>query len=146
MGGIDYKGGCVVAKVNGGYSNGGVTIRIRAGQEKHLNGKQALALARVRKNDCSPSENDLTRARRQQKILAAMKGRVFGIHGFIAPAVDRLADPAHVPHRHERPDAAGRLRRTSRCAARRTRVVLGTISGEVPEELRQAPVEKFLDG
>ena len=53
MGGIDYKGGCVVAKVNGGYANGGVTIRIRAGEEKHLNGKQALALARVRKNDCN---------------------------------------------------------------------------------------------
>ena len=37
---------------------------------------QALALARTRKNHCNPSENDLTRARRQQKIVAAMKSRV----------------------------------------------------------------------
>ena len=37
-----------------------MTVRIRAGEEKHLNGKQALALARVRKNDCNPRENDLT--------------------------------------------------------------------------------------
>ena len=37
------KGSCVVARVNGGYRNGGVTIRIRSGEEKHLNGKQALA-------------------------------------------------------------------------------------------------------
>jgi LCP family protein required for cell wall assembly len=52
MGGINYKGGCVVAKVNGGYKNGGVTLSIKAGEKEHLNGKQALALARVRKNAC----------------------------------------------------------------------------------------------
>ena len=79
MGGIDYKGGCVRAKVNGGARNGGVTIRIRGGKEVHLNGKQALALARVRKNACRPNENDLNRAARQQKILGAMKSRVFSI-------------------------------------------------------------------
>ena len=56
-------------------SNGGYTLRLRAGTNE-LDGKQALALARTRKNDCNPREDDRTRARRQQKILAAMKGKV----------------------------------------------------------------------
>jgi LCP family protein required for cell wall assembly len=83
MGGIDFKDGCVVAKVNGGYKNGGVTIRIRRNQEKHLDGKQALALARVRRNLCNPNENDLARARRQQKIISAMKSRMFSPSTFL---------------------------------------------------------------
>jgi LCP family protein required for cell wall assembly len=82
MGGIDYTGGCVVSRINGGASNGGVTLRLRRGTT-HINGKQALALARTRKNLCNPEENDLTRARRQQKVVSAMKSRVFSFAGFI---------------------------------------------------------------
>ena len=59
----------MVSRINGGYRNGGYTLRLKPG-ENHLDGKQALALARTRKNECKPRENDLTRARRQQKILA----------------------------------------------------------------------------
>ena len=76
LGGINYKGGCVKAKVNGGYKNGGVTLHIPGGKQVHLNGKQALALSRVRENSCNPRENELTRERRQQRILSAMKGRL----------------------------------------------------------------------
>ena len=76
LGGIDYKGGCVKAKVNGGYRNGGVTLHIPGGRQVHLDGKQALALSRVRENACNPRENELTRERRQQRILSAMKGRL----------------------------------------------------------------------
>jgi len=75
LGGIDYTGGCVVSRINGGFRNGGYTLRLRRGQS-HLDGKQALALARTRTNECNPSENDLTRARRQQKILGAIKSRL----------------------------------------------------------------------
>jgi LCP family protein required for cell wall assembly len=75
MGGITYQGGCVVSKINGGYANGGITLRLKRGKT-HIDGKQALALARTRKNSCNPRENDLTRARRQQKILSAMKSRM----------------------------------------------------------------------
>ena len=82
MGGIDYKGGCVVSRINGGFKNGGLTLRLRRGTT-HIDGKQALALARTRKNACNPRENDLTRARRQQKIISAMKSRVFSPAGFI---------------------------------------------------------------
>jgi LCP family protein required for cell wall assembly len=75
LGGIDYTGGCVVSKINGGYKNGGITLRLKKGTH-HLNGKQALALARTRHNLCNARENDLTRARRQQKIFSAMKSRL----------------------------------------------------------------------
>jgi LCP family protein required for cell wall assembly len=75
MGGIDYTGGCVVSKINGGFKNGGYTLRLKRGTT-HIDGKQALALARTRKNLCNTRESDLTRARRQQKILSAMKSRL----------------------------------------------------------------------
>jgi LCP family protein required for cell wall assembly len=82
MGGIDVRTGCVISRINGGFRNGGFTLRLKAG-ENHIDGKQALALARTRKNECRPSENDLTRARRQQKIFSAIKSRVFSVHTFI---------------------------------------------------------------
>jgi LCP family protein required for cell wall assembly len=75
MGGIDVKTNCVISKINGGYKNGGVTLRLHHGTN-HLSGKQALALARTRHNLCNPRENDLTRARRQQKIFSAMKSKL----------------------------------------------------------------------
>ncbi|WP_051223533.1 LCP family protein [Conexibacter woesei] len=75
MGGITYNGSCVVSRINGGSRNGGYTLRLKNGKT-HISGKQALALARTRHNDCNKAESDLTRARRQQKILSAMKSRV----------------------------------------------------------------------
>ena len=76
LGGVDVTTGCVVSDINGGTRNGGYSLRLRKG-ENHLDGKQALALARTRKNRCAPNENDLTRARRQQQILAGIKGALF---------------------------------------------------------------------
>lgn len=82
LGGVDVKTGRVCSKINGGRRNGGVTLNLRAG-ENHLSGRQALALARTRKNDCNPAEDDLTRAKRQQQILSAMKGRLFAPTTFL---------------------------------------------------------------
>lgn len=82
MGGVSYKGSCVVSKINGGYKNGGYTLRLKAGRT-HIDGKQALALARTRKNLCNPRENDLARANRQQKILGAMKWRMLTPMAFV---------------------------------------------------------------
>lgn len=82
MGGVDYTGGCVVSRINGGYKNGGQTLRLKKGTTR-IDGKQALALARTRHNLCNPRENDFTRARRQQKLLSAMKGRIVSISGFL---------------------------------------------------------------
>jgi LCP family protein required for cell wall assembly len=81
MGGVTYKGGCVVSRINGGYKNGGYTLRLKAGKT-HIDGKQALALARTRHNDCNPKESDFTRARRQQKLLSAMKSRLVSPFAF----------------------------------------------------------------
>ncbi|MBU3675258.1 MAG: LytR family transcriptional regulator [Solirubrobacteraceae bacterium] len=82
MGGVNYKGGCVKAKVNGGYANGGVTLDLPEGTTR-LNGQQALALSRVRVNSCAPSENDLDRARRQQQLVSAMRSQVLSPRGFV---------------------------------------------------------------
>jgi LCP family protein required for cell wall assembly len=82
LGGINYKGGCVVSDINGGRRNGGYSLRLRAG-EHEINGRQALALARTRRNQCAPREDDRTRARRQQKILAAIKDKVISLETFV---------------------------------------------------------------
>jgi LCP family protein required for cell wall assembly len=95
MGGITYRGGCVVSRINGGFRNGGYTLRLPAG-ESHIDGDQALALARTRTNLCNRSEGDLSRARRQQKILGAMRSRVFSPAGFVRLPVIAWAAPRTV--------------------------------------------------
>ncbi len=82
LGGVTYKGPAVLSKINGGRKNGGTTLNLKKG-ETELNGKQALALARTRKNLRNPAENDLTRARRQQQLVQAMKDKVTSFETFI---------------------------------------------------------------
>jgi LCP family protein required for cell wall assembly len=82
LGGITYTGNCVISKINGGSRNGGTTLRLKAGTHE-LNGDEALALARTRHNDCRPQEDDRARVRRQQKILAAIKGKVTSFETFV---------------------------------------------------------------
>jgi LCP family protein required for cell wall assembly len=82
LGGITYSGACVRSEINGGFRNGGYTLRLKAG-EHEINGRQALALARTRKNLCRPQEDDRARVRRQQKILNATKDKVTSFETFI---------------------------------------------------------------
>ena len=82
LGGITYTGNCVISKINGGLRNGGYTLRLKAGTNE-LDGKEALALARTRKNDCRPQETDQSRAIRQQKIINAIKDKVISFETFI---------------------------------------------------------------
>ncbi len=82
LGGVTYKGSCVVSRLNGGFKNGGYTLRLKGG-EQEINGKQALALARTRHNDCNPKESDLTRTRRQQKIVGSIKDKVTSLETFV---------------------------------------------------------------
>jgi LCP family protein required for cell wall assembly len=71
LGGVNMTfGHCIVSRFEGR------TVRFRKG-EHHLDGQQALDVVRVRKNRCAPEESDLTRARRQQQFLEAVKGRLF---------------------------------------------------------------------
>jgi LCP family protein required for cell wall assembly len=145
MGGIDYTGGCVVSKVNGGYANGGVTVRIRAGVETHLNGDQALALARTRKNDCNPRENDLTRARRQQRIIAAMKSRALSPAGFIRAPWIAWHAPKTFRTDMSGPTLAGALAAMAVGGSPETRV-LGSLDGDVPPATVRTAVDRFEDG
>jgi LCP family protein required for cell wall assembly len=73
----------VCGDVDGGKSQGGVSLKLKPG-ERTLEGDKALALARIRKNNCDPSEDDTDRAARQQVILNGIKGR--------------LTDPLRVPY------------------------------------------------
>jgi LCP family protein required for cell wall assembly len=73
----------VCGDISGGKSQGGVSLKLPPG-EHTLESQKALALARLRKNDCDPSEDDLDRAARQQLILNGIKGR--------------LTDPLRLPY------------------------------------------------
>jgi LCP family protein required for cell wall assembly len=75
IGGIDITTGRVCSNISGGTANGGFTLNLRPGNH-HLNGRDALTLARTRHNTCNPAENDLTRVKRQQQILNAIKSKL----------------------------------------------------------------------
>ena len=94
MGGVDYTGGCVVARINGGFRNGGYTLRLAKGTH-HLDGRAALALARTRENLCRPNETDLQRAEHQQALFTAMKNRLLSPSSFFRlPWIAWNAPPA----------------------------------------------------
>jgi LCP family protein required for cell wall assembly len=76
MGGVNYTDGCIYSELDGGASQGGVTIRLPAGTH-HVDGKEALAIARTRENKCAPNESDLNREEHQQELFNAMKSRLF---------------------------------------------------------------------
>ena len=145
MGGIDYKGPCVVAKVNGGARNGGVTLRVRNNREVRLNGKKALALARVRKNDCRPKENDLHRAARQQRVLSAMRGRALSPAGFVRGPLIGWQLPKTIKSDMAGPTLSAVIGNLAIGGTPDTRV-LGTASGEVPDDVRRREVRRFVDG
>jgi LCP family protein required for cell wall assembly len=82
MGGVDYSGGCIISRLDGGFSQGGYTLRLRAGTH-HIDGRQALAIARTRENLCAPNETDLQRAEHQQALFNALKGRLLSFSSFL---------------------------------------------------------------
>jgi LCP family protein required for cell wall assembly len=144
MGGITYHGGCVVSKINGGYKNGGVTLRLRAGKT-HINGKQALALARTRKNACNHNEDDLTRARRQQKIVGAMKRRLLSPMAFVRLPLISWNVPKALRSDMSGPTLLGLFGALAFVGTPQTEV-LGTTSGQIPDSVKKARVRRFLAG
>jgi LCP family protein required for cell wall assembly len=82
MGGVTYTGGCVISRLDGGFSQGGYTLRLPAGTH-HLDGKQALALARTRENLCAPEETDIQREEHQQALFTDMKSRLLSPSSFL---------------------------------------------------------------
>lgn len=81
---IDALGGIDVKLRHCIHSNqfGGRTLILHRG-ENHLNGRQALAFSRVRKNSCRRGEDDRARAKRQQQVMQAIRSRVLSPAAFV---------------------------------------------------------------
>jgi LCP family protein required for cell wall assembly len=77
----DKKGVAVCGDVDGGKSQGGVSLKLPPG-DVTLEGDKALAYARIRHNNCDPSEDDRDRAARQQAVLNGIKDRLTSITRF----------------------------------------------------------------
>ncbi len=75
LGGVDVTTSRICSDISGGTKNGGFSLHLAPG-DHHLDGRDALTLARTRHNTCNPAESDLTRVRRQQQILNAIKSRL----------------------------------------------------------------------
>ena len=82
IGGVDVKTGKICSDISGGTKNGGWSLYLSPGVH-HLDGTQALTLARTRENKCDPASNDLTREGYQQQILNGVKGQLFSLHAFL---------------------------------------------------------------
>jgi LCP family protein required for cell wall assembly len=94
MGGVTYTGGCLVSELSGGSANGGYTLRLPAGTH-HLDGREALALARTRKNLCAPQETDIQREEHQQALFTDMKNQLLSVGSFFRlPWIAWHAPPA----------------------------------------------------
>ncbi len=144
MGGITYRGGCVVSRINGGFRRGGYTLRLPAGKT-HIDGRQALALARTRKNLCARKQDDLTRARRQQKIVGAMKRRLLSPTAFVRLPLISWNVPKALRSDMSGPTLLGLVGALSFPGAPSS-AILGASSGQVPESVKQARVQRFLAG
>src|SRR3954451_6119192 len=71
LGGVDVK----LKRCIKSNSFSGQRVVLSRG-EHHLSGQQALNFSRVRKNACSPSEDDRARAARQQQVIASMRDQI----------------------------------------------------------------------
>lgn len=94
MGGVTYTGGCIISKLDGGFAQGGFTLRLPAGSH-HLDGEQALALSRTRENLCAPNETDIQREEHQQALFNDMKSQLLSPGSFFRlPLIAWNAPPA----------------------------------------------------
>ncbi len=94
MGGVTYSGDCIISKLDGGSANGGFTLRLSAGTH-HIDGKQALAIARTRENLCAPNETDIQREEHQQALFNDMKDQLLSPSSFLRlPLIAWNAPPA----------------------------------------------------
>lgn len=154
LGGIEVRTGCVVSRINGGYRNGGYTLRLKRGVNE-LDGDQALALARTRKNECNSEEDDRTRARRQQQIVAAIKDQVVSLETFARLPWVSWQAPRAIRSDMTGPELLGVVGATIIGGSGETAVLRpsrdvtlpdGGSALEILEEERQRRVERFLEG
>jgi LCP family protein required for cell wall assembly len=82
IGGVTVRTGRICSTISGGPAHGGFRLDLSPGVH-HLDGLQAMLLARTRENSCNPASNDLTREAMQQQILNAIKSQLFSFHAFL---------------------------------------------------------------
>jgi len=82
VGGVTVKTPKICSNISGGVADGGFTLNLSPGTH-HLDGEQAMILARTRDNSCDPAYTDLNREAMQQQILNAIKSQLFSVHAFL---------------------------------------------------------------
>jgi LCP family protein required for cell wall assembly len=154
MGGVSYTGGCIVSRLDGGFSRGGYTLRLPKGTH-HLNGKQALALARTRENLCAPNENDIQRAEHQQALFQDMKSRLLSPSSFIRLPLIAWNTPPAIISDMSGPTLLGLFGALATSGTPPTRVLKpssyvtlpgGSDALSVSESERRSEVAKFMAG
>ena len=153
MDGVNYTGGCVDSQISGGVADGGQTLILKAGTH-HLDGEQALVLARTRENLCDPAWTDITREENQQALFSAMKSQVLSLTGFIRLPWIAWDAPQTLETDRGAPTLAGVAASLAMFGAGSTTVL--PTSGEILPEVgdvetisdaaKQAAVERFLAG
>jgi LCP family protein required for cell wall assembly len=154
MGGVTYSGGCIISKLDGGSADGGFTLRLKAGTH-HIDGKQALAIARTRENLCAPNETDIQREEHQQALFTDMKDQLLSISSFFRlPWIAWHAPPAIISDMSG-PELLAMFASLAITGTPPTHVLLPTgqitlPSGEegltISEEARKADVAQFMRG
>jgi anionic cell wall polymer biosynthesis LytR-Cps2A-Psr (LCP) family protein len=82
IGGVTVKTPRICSTISGGAADGGFSLDLSPGYH-HLDGTNALTLARTRENSCDPAYDDFNRQKMQQEILNAIKSQLFSVHAFI---------------------------------------------------------------
>ena len=127
----------------------GRTHRFKKG-ENHLNGQEALDVVRIRKNACAPEESDLTRARRQQQFLEAVKGTLFSPFTFPRWPWAAWRAPKAIISDMGGLAADGALLDMERSGDLKPRILRPIDPGANPLQVsdaeKQAEVQRFLDG
>jgi LCP family protein required for cell wall assembly len=154
MGGVTYSGGCITSDLDGGSANGGYTLRLSAGTH-HLDGRQALALARTRENLCAPNETDIQREQHQQALFTDMKNQLLSPSSFLRlPWIAWHAPPAIISDMSG-VELLGMFAALAATGTPPTRVLIPTgqislPSGEegltISEAARKADVARFMSG
>ena len=154
MGGVTYTGGCITSNLDGGSAAGGFTLRLKAGTH-HLDGKQALALARTRENLCAPDETDIQREEHQQALFTDMKNQLLSVSSFFRlPWIAWDAPPAIISDMSG-PELLGMFTALAITGTPPTHVLKPTGQITLPtseegltvsEEARKADVAKFMAG
>ena len=81
IGGVNVKTGRICSTISGGTAHGGFSLNLQPGVH-HLDGRDALTLARTRENACNAASNDLTREGYQQQIINSIKSQLLSVHTF----------------------------------------------------------------